>query len=197
MYNKDEEKSSQTTERRAKMRYQIVGKNVDVTKSMEDAIYKKLKRIERYFKDDENIKCVVTVSTAHLDQTIEIAISTSNLDLRAKYTTNDFYEALDFCIDRLEGQMRKVKTKLDRSKKNSLGSNIQLDMLNEYDEESFNPNVVRRKKLSLTPMDEEEALTRMDALGHSFFIYLDSSSGLTNVIYEREDGGYGVIEIDE
>lgn len=112
MYNKDEEKSSQTTERRAKMRYQIVGKNVDVTKSMEDAIYKKLKRIERYFKDDENIKCVVTVSTAHLDQTIEIAISTSNLDLRAKYTTNDFYEALDFCIDRLEGQMRKVKTKL-------------------------------------------------------------------------------------
>lgn len=70
-------------------------------------------------------------------------------------------------------------------------------MLNEYDEESFNPNVVRRKKLSLTPMDEEEALTRMDALGHSFFIYLDSSSGLTNVIYEREDGGYGVIEIDE
>lgn len=197
MYNKDEEKSSLTTERRAKMRYQIVGKNVDVTKSMEDAIYKKLKRIERYFKDDENIKCVVTVSTAHLDQTIEIAISTSNLDLRAKYTTNDFYEALDFCIDRLEGQMRKVKTKLDRSKKNSLGSNIQLDMLNEYDEESFNPNVVRRKKLSLTPMDEEEALTRMDALGHSFFIYLDSSSGLTNVIYEREDGGYGVIEIDE
>ena len=46
-------------------------------------------------------------------------------------------------------------------------------------------------------MDVEEALTRMDALGHSFFIYLDSSTGLVNVLYEREDKGYGVIEIHQ
>lgn len=57
--------------------------------------------------------------------------------------------------------------------------------------------IVKKKKLSLAPMDLDEALTRMDALGHQFFIYLDSSTDLVNVIYERDDGTYGLIEIDQ
>ncbi len=179
------------------MKYQIVGRNVKVTKAMEDAIYKKMSRMERYFKDDEDIKCVATICTTRLDQTIEIAINTSNLDLRAKYSGRDFYEALDLCVDRLEGQMRKVKTQLDRTKKKSLGDNILLEMLKEVDDNDYDGSIVRRKKLKLTPMDEDEALTRMDALGHSFFVYLDSQTGLVNVLYAREDSGYGVIEIDE
>ena len=91
--------------------------------------------------------------------------------------------------------MRKVKTQLDRSKKPSLGENIRLEMLQNID--ATDTEIVRRKKLSLTPMDLDEALTRMDALGHSFFIYLDSTTGLVNVLYLREDGGYGCIEIKE
>ena len=57
--------------------------------------------------------------------------------------------------------------------------------------------IVKKKKLSLAPMDVDEALTRMDALGHTFFIYLDSSTDLVNVIYERDDGTYGLIEVDQ
>ena len=49
---------------------------------------------------------------------------------------------------------------------------------------------------SLTPMDVDEALARMDALGHKFFIYLDSESGKVNVLYERDDGSYGDIEVE-
>lgn len=179
------------------MKYQIVGKNVAVTKAMEEAFYKKMLRIERYFKEGTDAKCTATISTTRSDQTIEISISTKALDLRAKVTQEDFYAALDLCIDRLEGQMRKVKTQLDRSKRNSLGENIRLEMLKAYSEDEIDDNIVRRKRLSLTPMDADEALTRMDALGHSFFIYLDSQTGLVNVLYTREDGGYGCIEIDE
>ncbi len=65
----------------------------------------------------------------------------------------------------------------------------------EADDVNF--EIVKRKTLALTPMDADEALARMDALGHSFFIYLDSTSGLVNVLYEREDHGYGVIEIEK
>lgn len=184
-----------TTERSYIMKYQIVGKNVAITAAMEEAIHKKMARIERYFDETKEVKCVATVSTAHLNQTIEISISTTHLDLRAKVTKSDFYEALDKAVDRLEDQMRKVKTQLDRSKKPSLGENIRLEMLQNTD--ATDTEIVRRKKLSLTPMDLDEALTRMDALGHSFFIYLDSTTGLVNVLYLREDGGYGCIEIKE
>ena len=70
-------------------------------------------------------------------------------------------------------------------------------MENIPDFENLDVEIVRHKKLSLAPMDLDEALARMDALGHSFFIYLDSSTGLVNVLYERKDHGYGLIEIDK
>ena len=69
-----------------------------------------------------------------------------------------------------------------------------MDQIQEDDD--LDLDIVKKKKLSLAPMDVEEALARMDALGHSFFIYLDSSTGLVNVLYQREDNGYGVIEIE-
>jgi putative sigma-54 modulation protein len=120
------------------------------------------------------------------------------MPLRAEVVHEDLYAAMDLAIDKLQGQMRKVKTQIQKSnKKNSLAANILMEQIaaDEEDEENF--EIVRRKTLNLTPMDVDEALARMDALGHSFFIYLDSSTGLVNVLYEREDHGYGVIEIEK
>lgn len=178
------------------MKYQIIGRNVTVTDAMENAVLKKMKRIERYFDETADVKCTTTISTAHHDQTIEIAIVTKNINLRAKVTDEDLYAALDLAIDKLEGQMRKMKTLVDRSKKRALVDNIRMEMLSdEVEKVPSAEEIVRRKKLDLTPMDLDEALTRMEALDHSFFIYLDSSTGLVNVLYVRDDEGYGVIEI--
>ena len=169
------------------MKYQIIGRNVTITKAMENAVLKKMSRIERYFDGSDEVKCTATISTGHHDQTIEIAIVTTNMNLRAKVTNNDVYAALDLAIDKLEGQMRKMKT---------LAENIRMDLLKEEDVPSAE-EIVKRKKLDLTPMDLDEALTRMEALDHSFFIYLDSATGKINVLYVRQDEGYGVIEINE
>ncbi len=178
------------------MKYQIIGRNVTITKAMENAVLKKMSRIERYFDGSDEVKCTATISTGHHDQTIEIAIVTTNMNLRAKVTNNDVYAALDLAIDKLEGQMRKMKTLVDRNKKKSLTENIRMDLLKEEDVPSAE-EIVKRKKLDLTPMDLDEALTRMEALDHSFFIYLDSATGKINVLYVRQDEGYGVIEINE
>lgn len=114
--------------------------------------------------------------------------------LRAKTINEDFYNAVDILVEKLEGQMRKVKTQLKKSsKQKSLSENIRLEQI---EEENNAQEIVKRKKLSLTPMDVDEALARMDALGHKFFIYLDSESGKVNVLYERDDGSYGDIEVE-
>ena len=54
--------------------------------------------------------------------------------------------------------------------------------------------MVRVKAVYLKPMDIEEAITRMEALGHSFFLYRDVDDDLISVVYKRFDGGYGVIQ---
>lgn len=48
----------------------------------------------------------------------------------------------------------------------------------------------------MKPMDEEEAIMQMGLLGHSFFMFYNSSSDEINVVYKRMDGNYGLIEPD-
>ena len=176
------------------MKYQIIGKNITVTEGISAAVQKKLSRMERYFKD-EDIDCRVVVSSHGETAKIEITIFLQNFPLRAEVEHKDLYAALDLAIDKLEGQMRKVKTRMDRSNgKMSLGEAFFNDI--EPEEPKEEDIVVRAKSYYLSPMTIDEAITRMEALGHDFFVYLDKEDDLISVVYIRRDGGYGVIQAE-
>jgi len=176
------------------MKYQIIGKNITVTEGISAAVQKKLSRMERYFKDDD-IDCRVVVSSHGETAKIEITIFLQNFPLRAEVEHQDLYAALDLAIDKLEGQMRKVKTRMDRSNgKMSLGESFAMDL--EPEEPKEEDVVVRAKSYYLHPMTIDEAITRMEALGHDFFVYLDKEDDLISVVYIRRDGGYGVIQAE-
>ena len=64
------------------------------------------------------------------------------------------------------------------------------------DAEEDKEEIVRTKSIRLEPMSIDEAITRMEALGHSFFLYLDEEDDEIAVVYRRIDGGYGVIEAE-
>ena len=176
------------------MKYQIIGKNITVTEGISAAVTKKLSRMERYFKEDD-IDCRVVVSSHGETAKIEITIFLQQFPLRAEVEHKDLYAALDLAIDKLEGQMRKVKTRMDRSNgKMSLGEAFFTDI--EPEEPKEEDIVVRAKSYYLSPMTIDEAITRMEALGHDFFVYLDKEDDLISVVYIRRDGGYGVIQAE-
>ncbi len=57
------------------------------------------------------------------------------------------------------------------------------------------PNeVVRTKYFSMPPMTLAEALEQLQLVGHDFYMFHNSETGEINVIYERNHGGYGVIQ---
>ncbi len=180
------------------MKFDYVCKDVALTDAMKEACVDKLQRFERYFKAEEEVSCVVRVRIVKDKKEVEVSMSANGFDLRAKSLGDDFYNELDLIAEKLEGQMRKVKTQLAKTTRhNSLSRNLMMEQIadDKEDEDAF--EIVRHKTLSLAPMDMDEALARMDALGHRFFIYLDSSTGLVNVLYERDDHGYGVIEVEK
>lgn len=57
-----------------------------------------------------------------------------------------------------------------------------------------NETIVRRKEVFLKPIDEEEAITQMELLGHTFFVFKNVDTEKINVVYKRNDGDYGIIE---
>lgn len=179
------------------MKYQIIGKNIKVTEGISAAIQKKLSRMDKYFLIDDTVSCRAVVS-AHVGmQKVEITIFMPRLTLRAEVENSDLYAAIDLAIDKLEGQMRKLKTRMDRSNTRlSLGESIDFENIESEKEESKDDVIVRTKSYMLEPMDLEEAITRMDALGHDFFLYLDKEDDRISVAYVRRDGGYGVIQAE-
>ena len=91
--------------------------------------------------------------------------------------------------------MRKLKTRMDRTKEaDSLGKALAFENFEEQDD--GDETIVRTKSIYLEPMTIDEAITRMEALGHSFFVYLDDDDNEISVAYKRLDGGYGVIQAE-
>ncbi len=176
------------------MKVQITGKNITITEAMRKQTEAKLQKMDKYFIIDENVTAKVLARTYRNEQKIEITIYTKMMDFRVEVKGSDYYNVLDEAIDKLEGQMRKLKTKISKKHRESLLENIAFNAFEGMDDND-NEEIVRVKEISLTPTDMESAILKMEALGHKFYIYLDEEDNLVSVVYKRDDGGYGVIQV--
>lgn len=170
------------------MKYTIRGEKLEVTDAIKDYAMEKLDKMEKYFDNPEEVSIKVLFSVRGREQKVEVTINSKNYDLRAEVSHSDMYAAVDLAIDKLENQMRKFKSKLM--------SYDRVQILYDFDEEVEEEieEVVKRKKIFLKPMDEEEAILQMELLGHTFYVYKDMKTDKVNVLYKRYDGTYGVIE---
>ncbi|MBU5267191.1 ribosome hibernation-promoting factor, HPF/YfiA family [Virgibacillus proomii] len=180
------------------MKFNIRGENVEVTGAIRDYVEKKIGKLERYFDTPPTSEVHVNLSVYNDKQRIEVTIPMTNLLLRGEVEHTDLYAAIDLVVDKLERQIRKHKTKVNRKfrQKGSpkhVFAELEKDVLNK-EEESSEIEIVRTKRFDLKPMDSEEAILQMDMLGHSFFVFENASNGETNVVYRRNDGKYGLIE---
>ena len=167
----------------------IRGNKVEITESMSNYVKEKIGKLDKYM-DTESLKANVLVKVRNYTQKIEVTIPLKTLILRAEEEQQDFYSAVDLVVSKLERQIRKNKDKLiKKEKKGNKEFNIEEIIPIESDEK-----VIKRKKIDIKPMDEEEAILQMELLGHNFYLYKDSESNTVSVIYKRKDGGYGIIE---
>ena len=148
-------------------------------------------KLDKYFIVSDNVEAKVLVRTYPYGQKIEVTIPTEYVLLRAEVVDEDLYNAIDAVIDKLEGQIRKYKTRLNRkSKDNKLAFNMaSIEPLEEEEEDVL----VKTKTINPKPMDMEEAIMQMELIGHSFFVYRDTESNSISIVYRRRDGDYGLI----
>jgi len=172
----------------------IHGDKIKVTESMSDYINKKMEKLEKYLKNNDEIRANVIVRVRNNNQIVEITIPLKSFILRSEESKEDFYAAVDKAIEKLERQIRKNKTRLTTKKLKNVYEFDFSDITIEEDEDTDKKNILKRKKIEIKPMDEEEAILQMELLGHQFYVYKDSNSDKVCVVYKRKDGNYGVIE---
>ena len=176
------------------MKYNIRGDKLEVTDAIGNYVETKLDRLNKYFKED-NILANVLLKVRGNSQIIEVTIPTDKFILRSEEADKDLYAAIDLVTDKLERQIRKNKTRLNKQNFDNKYKEFNFDYEKLEEEESSEDEViVKRKKLEMKPMDEEEAILEMNLLGHDFFVYKDMHTDGVNVLYKRKDGNYGLIE---
>ena len=172
----------------------IHGDKLKVTQAMNDYIKEKLGKLDKYLKDTDSVRANVIVKVKNHEQKVEITIPLKSYILRTEESKEDFYAAVDKATDKLERQIRKNKTRIMSKKtKNDYDFALsEIEAADDYKEEES--KIIKRKKIDIKPMDEEEAILQMELLGHQFYVYKDSNTDKMAVIYKRNDGNYGVIE---
>jgi putative sigma-54 modulation protein len=173
------------------MKFAIYGENVTINDKMREKIENRLSDLNKYVVIDEAQSAKVTVKINGGPLKVEVNVPSKIGLLRSEVVHEDFSTAIDLAIDKLEDQIRRQKGRLSRRHKDSLAENF----VQEVDESEDTP--VRTKTVYAEEMVLDDAIMHMEMLSHSFFIYKDIDSEKIAVVYKRNDGGYGLIEVSE
>lgn len=172
------------------MEIKFISKNYKISDKLKDIIEKKLQKLEKYFTKDTTIK--VACSEQNDICKLEITINSAGLFIRSEVASDNMYNNIDLSMPKLERQIVKNTKKY----KNKFASNEIFDVLEFLDEEPQieTRKVVKKKTFELDPMTVEDAEDYMEAVGHSFYVFLNAETGEINILYKRNDGNLGLIE---
>lgn len=186
-------------------RFEIHGENLTITDAIRNYIEDKISKLERYFNNVPNAIAHVKVKTYQNSATkIEVTIPLKNVTLRAEERHDDLYAGIDLINNKLERQVRKYKTRVNRKSRDKGDQEVFAEIVEDNKADALDDTsqendfeIIRSKQFSLKPMDSEEAVLQMDLLGHDFFIFTDRETDGTSIVYKRKDGKYGLIETTE
>ncbi len=177
------------------MNINVRGKNIEVSPALVDYAQKKLGKLDKHF--DKATDAQVVLSVIREEHIVEVTMNLNGLILRGEESTGDMYASIDMVVDKLERQVKKYKTRMNKAirlRGPRIISEKHAAIEAEERAEEETPRVVRTKRFSLKPMTVEEAILQMDLLGHNFFVFTNGDTDLVNVVYRRRDGDYGLIE---
>lgn len=172
------------------MKCNIRGEKLKITDAIRDYVENKMSKLDKYFKASD-VSANVLIKLKGKKEAIEVTIPYDKHILRNEEIHDDLYAAIDLVVDKLERQIRKNKTKINSKIKRNVIQNFEMDLEDNFEEDS---KVLKRKKVDMKPMDEEEAILQMEMLGHSFFVFKNADTDSICVLYLRKDGNYGIIE---
>jgi ribosomal subunit interface protein len=156
------------------------------------------------------------------DSTVELTLTGKGPLVRAEAVDGDKFAALDIAVDKLAEQVRRAKDKRVDARKHPRGAKLDkgtgaiegvdlqpasVDVLRAVatgeipiitgaeDEEDYTPVVIRTKRFDAEWMTVEDAVDRMELVGHDFFLFIDARTDHPSVVYRRKGWDYGVISL--
>ena len=179
------------------MRTIVKGKNAEIPDRIREYAERKLRRIERLL-DDQTDATVELWREPHRSTTdshfAEVTLVIHGHVLRSRATGASYEEALDDVVDKVERQAVDYKEKPRLRARPEQEKQILRRLADGSDGPPREPRIVKVKRFAIEPMFEEDALARMEDLGHRFFVFVSAETERVAILYKRDDGDFGLIE---
>lgn len=172
------------------MKVTYFAKNYKIAQNFKDVLEKKLAKLDKYFPKNYEVK--VSCSNQHKEDKLEITINADGLFIRSEVSSDNMYNNIDLALPKIEKQIVKNSGKYKQKFKSV--EKAEFEFLSEMPVVT-NGKVVKEKHFELEPITLSDAEAQMEALGHTFFIFLNAETGLVSVLYKRNDNDLGLIDI--
>ena len=172
------------------MKIDVVGRNYEVSEHLKQVTAQKLGKLDKYFEEES--KAIVSFKKEATTLTVEVMLDYAGRLVRATASGDNLYDQLDVVLPKLEGQIRKHRTRFDKHQKNSAYKEAAEFAVKEEKQ----ANLVKKKAFKLKPLTVDEAIEEMELLGHSFYVFLEVKTNTVQVLYKRNDGDLGLINIE-
>ncbi len=179
---------------------EIKARDIKVNDRLNDYVISKAEKLERYLNDIEKAKIELSHSKSARQATdryvVQITVNGKGVVLRSEERSDDIYVSYDSALDKMHRQIEKYKGKRKRGRGDGISvAESVYESMGAATPEVEEPKIIRRKKFTLIPMDEYEAIEQADLTGHEdFFVFYNMNTNSVNVLYKRRDGTYGLIE---
>jgi putative sigma-54 modulation protein len=175
----------------------VKGKNAEIPDRVREYAERKVRRIDRLL-DDQTDATVELWSEHHKSAAdshlAEVTLVIHGQVLRSRAAATTYEAAIDEVIDKVERQAVDHKEKPRLRARPEEEKQILRRLADGSEGPRRETRIVKVKRFAIEPMFEEDALARMEELGHQFFVYVDAQSEHIQILYRRRDGNFGMIE---
>ena len=176
------------------MQLQVKGRNVEVSDAIRKYGEQKLAKLERQLPDPTRVELELALErnpSIADNHVAEVTVWTKGPVLRARESSADMKASIDQLTDKLARQVKRYR---DKRRRRPTRRDAATQGLGSPDAAEREPALVKTKQFPVKPMTPEEAVLQLELVGHDFFVFQNSESSDTNVVYRRRDGDYGLIE---
>ena len=192
------------------MKILIHGKNLELTGALKEYTEAKIEKATHHYKDivkEADIHLSIEKNPRVSFQTAEVTIFANGTVIRAEEKTDNLYSSIDLVSNKLCRKLRKYKERNNKTTHNNQFKNKEsfqiesmesrfLDeaLLKEGIEASLPEPSIKNKYFEMNPISSEEARKQLDLIDHDFYVFRSKKNNELQVIYKRNDGGYGLIQ---
>lgn len=183
------------------MKFSVTFRHMNSTEALRAYAEEKIGKVAKLLNDACEAHVVLSVDR-HVHYCHVELLTGGAFRVRAEDKSEDMYQSIDLCSDRLAKQVKRYREKVRDHRGDSAirGRELSHQVLKPARGEQTEvlheekPHVVRTETIVAHEMSSDDALIRMDLMNSDFLVFTDAKTHHVNVMYRMPDGSYGLIE---